>query len=563
MQIDIDLLDSLLDRVETAASTSGGRLNIAKWIETETTDPINQHKQWSFKEHEFQLEIVNSQHPRTYVRKASQIGVSEIAIRIALALLVKLPGRHMIYTLPDANFAKKFTPSRFDPVIQASRKLKKMTSNEINNSEVKKVANSYLYIAGAQKESQSISTPASIMFNDEVAYSNQEVLGTFNSRLGHLKQGQEIVYGFSTPLLPGSDIDQLYQLGTQDQYMVYHLSCNQWVNPDPINDFIVPGLKVPVDMITKDDLKTINPKEAYIQCPHCKQKIDLDNLSNPKLRAWVPTYKDRYARSFDAHFLVLPNIRTPEKVLLDRNNYRSTGKWINFVIGRPAESSEDRITTEAINRAFDNIKETKPTSAPYVLGMDVGKIAHLTVGKLINNQLHIVHTEMPRQNPENYLATRFAEVYRKFNSFEGVIDAGPEFTVATKAQTLVPKVWGCYFTRGSSKSDLTFYEEKEERGVVMVQRTKAFDEFVAQFNKGDIKICYDENEKIIRDHLPNLARVTDFDNLGDENARWVSTGPDHFLFSMFYCWIASQMVKETMSAVAIPSHIARKARMKS
>jgi hypothetical protein len=470
--------------------------------------------------------------------------VSEIIIRISLALLAKLQGRHAIYTLPDAGFAKKFAPTRFDPVIAASERLRAIVSQELNNTSVKQIGSSYLHIAGANSEQQSISVPASILIHDETAYSNQEVLGTYSSRLGHLQEDQEIVYEFSTPLLPNASIHKAFLEGTQDVYMVYHQSCNQWVNPDPITNLIIPHTKTPIELLSKSDI-TDNPNidNAYIECPHCKQPISIDNLATPTYRAWVPTFPDRRTRSFDANFLVLPQIRTPAKILRDRLNYRSTEKWLNFAIGRPADSSDNRLTDSAIDNAF-NLTES-PLSFLTVAGMDVGKTCHLLIGRAVSEKLFIVHSALPKQDESNNSAQQFIDTYKQYRCTQGVIDAGPEFTVTTHAQANLPynQVWGCYFTRGRGKTNLEFYEQKDSEGVVTAMRTRALDEFASDFNHGRILFLRSlPHAELIKKHLKVPARVTDSNSAGEDISSWISTSSeDHFFFAVFYTWLAWKM----------------------
>ena len=555
---DPHLFDGLVETVETAASSAGGRANLSKWITQNTRDPLNPNQPWSFHKHEFQIGIADSTSPRTVVLKASQLGVSELIVRIVLALLAKLPGRHAMYTLPDLQFAKKFAPTRFDPVIAASPRLQSLLAQDPNSTTVKKIGDSYLYIGGAHSERQSISVPASILVHDEVAYSNQEVLGTYSSRLGHLEEGQEIVFEFSTPLLPETSIHKSFLQGTQEQYAVYHRSCSTWVIIDPILSIRIPNFNIPLDLLTKADvtenLQHIN--QAYVECPHCKQPIPNDNLADPNTRAWVPAYPSAPYRSFDANFLVLPAIKTPSKVLKDRLNYGSTEKWINFAIGRPADSSDNRITETAIERGFSLAEADVPSASYTMLGMDVGKTCHLTILTPVNETLLVLHTELIKQDSDNNSAQTFIHRYKQFKAVQGVIDAGPEFTVTTHAQSQLPynQVWGCYFTRGRGKSNLEFYEQKDQDGTVLAQRTKALDEFVNDFNKGKILFRRnDPNASIIKAHLRCLARVTDTDATGDDVSRWVSTGEDHFFFSVFYAWLAYKMTSGKGAAFAAPT----------
>jgi hypothetical protein len=549
---------NLLETLETTISSAGGRANLSKWITANTRDPLNPNQPWSFHKHEFQIGIADSISPRTVVLKASQLGVSELIVRIVLALLAKLPGRHAMYTLPDLQFAKKFSPTRFDPVIAASPRLQSLLADDPNSNTIKRIGDSFLYIGGAHSERQSISVPASILIHDEVAYSNQEVLGTYTSRLGHLEEGQEIVYSFSTPLLPETSIHKDYLQGTQEQYAVYHRACSTWVIIDPILSIRIPHFQIPLDLLTKADvtenLQHIN--QAYVECPHCKQPIEPSNLADPTTRAWVPAYPSAPYRSFDANFLVLPAIKTPSKILKDRLNYGSTEKWINFAVGRPADSSDNRITETAIERSFSLTDSDTPSPQYAMLGMDVGKTCHLTVVSPINETLLVLHTELIKQDSDNNSAQTFTQRYKQFKAVQGVIDAGPEFTVTTHAQSQLPynQVWGCYFTRGRGKSNLEFYEQKDQDGTVLAQRTKALDEFVNDFNKGKILFRRsDPNSPIIKAHLRCLARVTDADATGDDVSRWVSTGEDHFFFATFYAWLAYRMTNGKGASFAAPT----------
>lgn len=563
--IDLALFETLVERIEVAATTSGGTANLAGWITKNTSHPLHPRQPFSFAEHEFQLGLIGVQRPRTYIRKASQLGVSEVMVRAVMALLAKCSGRHAIYTLPSAQFARKFAPSRFDPVVAASERLKRLVDRELNNNEVKKFGASYLYISGAEKESQSISTPASMLFIDELAYSNQEVIGTYNSRLGHLKEGEEIVFGFSTPLLPGSDIDAKFDSGTQKVYMCYHRGCGHWVEVDPLRHLRVPGLPVPLDQFQKEDLLRIDPDAAYLECEHCQRPIPLSDLADPACRAWVPRYPGRYTDSFDANFLVLPAIKTPAKILRDRANYRSSSKWLNFAVGVPADSADARITDAALERAYqgEGISPEQAERARFstvVLGQDVGKIAHHAIGRKVSGALEIIHLETIRQTEDDAQACRYVANFGAYRARKGVVDAGPEFTTVKKIQARTPwqAVWGCYFQRGKGKSDLRFFELKEDDhgdNIVMTQRTKAMNLFVGEFNSGRIILPRSWHDDVtLRQHLGNMSRVTEFDNEGEEKERWVSTGPDHYFFAIFYAWLASEML-DAAPATTLPASL--------
>jgi hypothetical protein len=180
--------------------------------------------------------------------------------------------------------------------------------------------------------------------------------------------------------------------------------------------------------------------------------------------------------------------------------------------------------------------------------MDVGKTCHLTTAHPTGDTLLIIHTELIKQDENNNSANTFVARYKQFKSVQGVIDAGPEFTVTTQAQSQLPynQVWGCYFTRGRGKSNLEFFETSDAEGTVLAQRTRALDEFVSDFNHGRILFRKDDpTQLLIKAHLRAPARITDKDAAGEDVSRWISsTDDDHFFFSLFYTWLAYRMIAD-------------------
>ncbi len=98
-----DILRAHLDRVKAATVGKLGRKDLPKWIEKNTF--IN-GKPFSFKGHEYQHSILLDESEELVVRKSAQTGISEMAMRMALGLVMVMPGAFRIgYTFPSASFA--------------------------------------------------------------------------------------------------------------------------------------------------------------------------------------------------------------------------------------------------------------------------------------------------------------------------------------------------------------------------------------------------------------------------------------------------------------------------
>ncbi len=91
-----------IDRVKAGISNSVDLTGMSGWLEQNTSHPKLLNTPWSFEHHEMQKGIVNDPRHHVVVRKCSQVGLSEVSVRICLALLGIYPGHTAIYTLPTA-----------------------------------------------------------------------------------------------------------------------------------------------------------------------------------------------------------------------------------------------------------------------------------------------------------------------------------------------------------------------------------------------------------------------------------------------------------------------------
>lgn len=555
--LDTNLFEALIEQVETAVQVSGGLTNADRWIEANTRDPLNPYKNWSFAGHEWQRQVVNDTAPEVALRKATQIGASEVSLRLALAIVSKFAGISAIYTLPTIRFAQKFAMSRVDPVIKNSPKLSTLLSKEVSSNELKQIGNSFLYFGGCNSENSAISVPARALIIDELAFSQPGVVSIFASRLGHVPEHLRIIRKFSSPLYPHSDISAEFERGDQKSYWVYHTVCGQWVDTDVLELLKIPGFDQDVTELTLSDMdhRKVKPNEAFFQCPSCGHPISQANLVEPQYRAWVAKHPSREISSYDAGPLVLPQVRTPKALLNDLRRYKKTQTWIQFALGRPCESAGDTLLQAAIDRAFV-INPVPPRSGGLtggLIGVDVGKTSHAVYGKVVDEVLHVVYAETLRQDEDNATALTLQERFKQYVCRLLVVDAGPDITLAKTLQGLLPynRALPCYFVRGRGKAAVGFYEIDEVEGVVKVHRTRAFDEFVGEFNRGKIRIARGlAVEPELRAHLTKLKRVMDYDQSGEEVAHWVSPDPEnHFWLALFYLWLASKISGDELRIV--------------
>lgn len=567
------LLQSRYDRQMVAIAQRSGRAQLPAWLQQHTRNPMATAKPWSFKDHEYQIEILKTEAEFLSVIKAAQTGMSELSVRMSLALASLYPSTNWIYILPSLLFARRFSMSRMDPVIENSPTLRAMLSREVDSSEMKKLGQSFLYFVGAQNQRQSISIPAKGLIMDEVDFCSQTVLTSFMSRLGHNRPGESIITRFSTPTLPGYGISKMHDDGSQAVYMVWHEKCGQWVVIHPLHNIILPGYDEDTLLnFNKSDLDnpSLDFKASWVMCPHCRQEITRSNLCTPTYRAWVHRYPERDEKSFYVSPLDVPAINTPEKILRNVNNYQRHDDWVNFGLGVPYQSAENSVVLKAVKDAARStpLQPAERAAVGCVMGSDVGKTSHQLVAKRNGKYLDIVWAERIRQDGENKLLTTTLERMQQFGVWRMVIDAGPDITTpqAIINAAAYRQAYACYFVR-QPKKDLTDYEEDEGNQILKAPRTLIIDRVVKDLNAGLIRFMGESSHPempLILKHLSTMRRVTRIsDTTGEAVSTWISTTTEnHYFFALVYLYLADMMVGSGLASIPLPVNgLVRKVRM--
>jgi len=358
---------------------------MSEWICTNT---FISGENYSFKDHEYQLEIVNDNSQEVVIIKPSQVGISEVSARKSLALCAVNRGYTVAYTLPTAGFAATFMKTRIDPIIQTSPYLRDMLSGEIDNTEVKKLAESFLYLRGAQSSNAPISVPCDHLVHDEVDFSDPEVLSQYQSRLTHSRFKRKTK--LSTPTLPDRGIDYEFKRSRRKFCMVKCHHCNHDFIPDYFYHVRIPGFTGDLREITKANLHKFRYKEAFVECPRCGGKPSLQI----EHRHWVvENPSDSFVASgiqvspFDA-----PNIITPGYLIESSTQYKRYVDFINFGLGKPTLDQDATLTAEELNACVINTLDD--VGGSYVMGVDMGLTCHVVVGRVrADSSIRIVHIE--------------------------------------------------------------------------------------------------------------------------------------------------------------------------
>lgn len=516
---------------------------------------------FSFKDHEYQQQIIKDPSARLAIRKCSQVGASEMMVQKILALCVALSYVRIIYTLPTNEFASKFSKDRFDTAIEQSPTYSGMVKAASNSASQKQIGTNMMYIGGAHSDSSAISVPATVVVNDEVDFSDAAVIGKLSSRLRHAEMEDEygqrgIRYLFSTPTTDGTGVDLPFLAGTQAYYAVKCEHCETWQVPDFKSDFIVPGFDGLMKDFSKEDAIGVDLSAARIVCPACRADL-LSSLATPERRAWVEKYPGRPQKSYQISPWDVPKYNTPFQIINQITDYPLKSDYHNFVLGLPYSDSTNTFnTTDDFKRKQRQVTFAEPTlnssrTAPdglspfagnCVIGMDVGKVCHLTVALPDGRKLALPYMARIKNERESPALQEILAIHDYFRPRRMVIDAGPDISLVnslTKARDTVVAAVYVHTLKGPK----VLQSKQPKEPVVNVDRTKSLTLLLNKHNAGDV--LYPKNDAMTNlafQHLSVTKKIRRPNADGTFTEMFVaSSKEDHFLHSIHYANVAAEM----------------------
>lgn len=545
-------------------------------------------RQWSFRQHEFQIDIANDPSSNMVVMKPSQVGLSELSVRIMLALCAIRRNFKVIYVLPSAQFAAKFSKTRVDPVIEESTRLQEMLVTASNSAMTKRIGSSTMYMAGAASKTQAISIPAECLIFDEFDFMNPEIASSFMSRLNHATDPR--VWKFSTPTLPDYGVDAEMKLSDQRRYLCKCAHCNEWQAPDFSKCVRIPivGPGGPVwnedgfepdspgfTVFTKAHLldETLDLAHAYMACQKCHKDLSA-SLLDASRREWVPQVSRIQAvhgygvRPFDLYA-----INTAPKLIQRIAQYADESDYWNFAHGVTYAMDDAQINLELQRDRFVlphiQVESGQTTLADQpggdlVMGMDVGRRkCHVCIGRRVASPGQTLTQVVYRATldiRDGPFQTQAQRLYDLFGCVGGVIDIGPDYTLSRSLH----ETYGAAFLMASYIKDNTndplYFRTAtaidDDESVVKVQRTKLFNQLAREMNRGTWEYPAGPDKTEFVASLGGMKRISQMDKSGDRTQMWVKMPSieDHYLHACAYMKVALDLIHDTsrMTSSAAP-----------
>ena len=523
--------DDLLGKYDERFSVDSLNMSYTDWVCKNTTI---KKRPFTLKNYEFQRAILDDMHSNLSCIKISQVGLTEIQIRKALAFLVRNQGTSAIFSLPNEDMYKRISNGRVKPIVDNDKVFNTPydKANRVTRSmDMKQFGQSFLYLVPAI-ESAATSISADMVLSDEKDLSDQQMIALFNSRL----QGSSyrISQQFSTPTFPSYGIDLDWRGSDQNRYMIKCGCCGNWTYPEFNRKFVhLPG--APDDMELWDIPEEIKDdlifNDAYIMCDRCHEPLD---LNDPALREWVASYPSRtqsrgYAiNPFITASLDLSYIYTSLWKFVKNENKRG---FFNTVLGQPYSDGSIQIPEDKIRDAMTT-SSGPPNLAGYedlLIGIDVGAICHIVIGDIQGNPISFYQIDSSK------LVKHVEELCSKYNIRAGSIDRFPYTPTADEV-----------FKVSGGKIIPTEYRGQKETNIVLdpyddvshaqVNRTMMLDKVSTRIKKASMRISgYGMYKEVIVTHLRNMVR----EETPEKEATWVKLLPDdHFFHALGFMSIS-------------------------
>lgn len=458
-------------------------------IKNEKGDPIE------FKNHPFLYDIYRDFSPHLVVYKAAQIGLSVLQILKSI-YVVKKKNFDSIYTMPTDQDVQVFVGGKVNRIINNNEILKSYT-NDKDNVEQKSIGDGMLYFRGSFSKRAAISVTSDLNIHDEEDFSDQIVIGDYESRLQHSKYKWD--WHFGHPSTIGVGVSKYWEQSDQKHWFITceHCGERQYMSwPE-----------------------SICPERKVFQCKACKGVISDDTRRNGR---WVKKFKDRKYSGYWIPLLIAPWIQAD--YILEKSKDKTEEYFTNRVLGLPYVGSGNKVVqSDIMGCVVSNINTQK---GRVVIGVDTGTKLHFVVG---NDEGMFYYG----------IAEKYAEIEAMLKRWSGsiaVFDQGGDLIGVRELREKYPgRVFLCHYRTNRRTMELITWGENEELGNVVVDRNRVMQIITEEFKARKLTLN-GAKEDWWEYWLSwnNIYRVAEENSLGVIVYKWLRSGADHWCHATLY-----------------------------
>lgn len=510
----VDIWDSVVQTLNReVAAEEKSFVPFHEWVTTSSI--IVDGLPFSFKRHEYLVDVYKDDHPFIVDMKSAQMGLTT---RAALKVIhnARYRGfRGELYLFPSRTDVSDFSKGRLDPMIDDNPDTIGQWVRDTDATNIKRIWNCFLYLRGMRSRVGLKSVPADFIVYDELDEALQNAVDMADERMSHSQHKEKLM--LSNPTLPDFGIDKQFSLSDEKYWLLKCPHCNQYNNL--VEDFPKCILRV--------------NGRAIRACRKCHGELD------PSIGQWVakkPMVKDRSGRQYSQLY---SQYITPEEILYKQKTKNATD-FHNLVIGVAYIEAQNRLSVEEVLDLCSEDGIASSDKAPCFMGVDQkGNALHVVIGKDWEGKAgKIIHINIyGTGKTEDW--NELDSLMRNFNVTRAVVDALPD---QRGARAFAERFKGRVFLNFYSDSQRGGYKWDEEKLQVNCNRTESLDASHNEIKMATIvlpKKC--EIVETFATHLHNIGkRLIEDEETGSKRYIYVRLGEDHFRHAYNYFMMGLQ-----------------------
>jgi hypothetical protein len=468
---------------------------------------------------------------RVIGKKGAQVYFTTAALARSLWTLKALR-RDVLYVLPTTADVTAFIAGRFDFTRRRSPSLASLFTQVDNVTHKVTLDGANFYARGSNSPSGLKSIPVALLVLDEFDEMEAEAVALARERLS--AQTEMWALEMSTPTLPGFGIDREWQDSDQRSWHVPCPRCEAGAS-----------LRWP-DSIAGD--LAGDPTAATWRCRTCGERwTEEEKRRAVSGGAWIAHDPEKSIRGYHVPQLLAPARTAADYVARWQRALVEVQEYANFYRSVLAETYvpegtklDEAMIVDALASGPSQSAESPPQGIPVTIGIDAGVARHyleLAAWPAGGRKEVLLARVIPSFDDAFALALRF-------DVRAVVVDANPNTEAARAfqgrcAEKGIP-VWLAFYSTSMRES----VRWNADNGTVSAQRTEILDRVVSRFATRRISLPRDIVGDYLNHHRALVRVVTRNESKGNEEARYESSGPDHFAHAAAYDELAGMLCPE-------------------
>lgn len=458
--------------------------------------------------------------------KSTQTGISEYLI-VRVLRRAEL-NKTILYVLPTFDLKGQFVKERIDKPIGFSPYYKQLVKDSnvarfAESMSLKQINKGSIAFVGSNTPNAFISFPADDIVIDEYDTCNQDNIVMAVERQSASKNPTTVYVG--NPTITGMGLDKVIQTTDEKMWHIKH-SCGKWIQPDFFKH-VVEKAENDVWLVRDEDWEESLSRDINPICDKCHKPFD--RYANGQ---WIKTREKkasgyRVSKMFST-FVTLRDM--VNKFNAGLNDDRTMERFYNADLGLAYQPIGSKIFPYMLDACKADYHLEDHSDTPCVMGVDVGKVFHIAIARVISDgRPQVIHIGIAHEEEELY------ELYKRYKVKAAVIDGLPETRISKR---FCARYRGAFrWFKHGEKADKIDPKTK----TVLAYRTGLLDDLKETVMTESILLPAEA--KSIEDFYDQVSAPTRLYNEDKLQYEWdEGSAADHYCFAMAFMVLAKKIL---------------------